>query len=177
MRSTPRRWLLVLVAAHLLLVTLGAAGVELGDVGPIGRLLHHYGLASGAECEYDFFTSRDHGQLVLHVDVIDAEGRRSTRSLGTGASHEAEIRVAHIADAFETADPELRRELAKSLAAKMFDRHPEAREVVVRVEYFVAVLMDEHRSGREPRVTQVYDARFRKPQARPEARHGSADPG
>ncbi|MDC3958194.1 hypothetical protein [Polyangium jinanense] len=177
MRSTPRRWLLVLAAAHLLLVTLGAAGVELREVGPIGRLLDHYGLASGAGCEYDFFTSRDHGQFVLHVDVIDAEGRRTTHSLGTGASHEAELRVAHIAGEFETAEPALRRELAKSLAAKMFERHPEAREVVVRVEYFVVVLMDEHRSGREPRVSRFYDARFRKPRPRLEARHGSAHSG
>ncbi|MDI1475470.1 hypothetical protein [Polyangium sp. y55x31] len=177
MRSIPRRWLLVLSAAHLLLVTLGAAGVELHDVGPIGRLLDHYGLASGAGCEYGFFTSRDHGQFVLHIDVIDAEGRQTTRSLDTGASHEAELRVAHIANEFETKKPELRRELARSIAAKMFERHPEAREVVLRVEYFVAVSMAEHQRGREPRVTPFYDARFRKPRPRLEARHGSAHSG
>ncbi|UQA62018.1 hypothetical protein [Polyangium aurulentum] len=161
-----RRCLLFLAGTHLLLVVLGAGKVKLRDVGPIGRALAHHGYISGASSGYGFFSARIRRRLVLAFDVIDREGNRTTVSLGAGPTHEADLRVDGIASAF--AEPELRRELAASLAGKIFARHPAAREVVVRVENFEVVSMEDYQRGLRPRRTPFYEARFARQHRRSE---------
>ncbi|MDI1435041.1 MULTISPECIES: hypothetical protein [Polyangium] len=162
MRTVPRRWLIGLAAAHLLFVTLGAADMPLLHVGPIGRVLSHYSDLSGAGTGYGFFAPVARDQLMLHFDLIDHEGRKTTTTLETGGSREVDLRLSHVAAEFQYDDSERRRALATALAARMFTRNPEAREVVVRAEDFESVSMEEHRNGRTPRVTPVYQAKFKR---------------
>ncbi|MDC0743815.1 hypothetical protein [Polyangium mundeleinium] len=162
MRPVPRRWLIGLAAAHLLLVTLGASDVPLRHVGPIGRVLSHYSDLSGAGTGYGFFAPVARDQFMLHFDVIDHEERRTTTTLETGGSREVDLRLSHVAAEFQYDDPEHRRTLATALAAKIFKRNPEAREVVVRVEDFESVSMEEHRNGRTPSMKPIYQAKFKR---------------
>lgn len=171
MRATTRRLLLGLGAGHLILVALGAGSVSLGPLGLPGRILEEYSILSGAGSGYGFFTPGVSGQLVAHFDVIDREGRRTAASLETGSSHEADLRVGNIIDQFwnENEDqdedqdqdaPSLSRSLAASLAGKIFGRHPEAREVVVRLEHFEPVSMEAFRRGDRPSMSPLYEASF-----------------
>jgi hypothetical protein len=161
--SAKHRLLLGLAAGHLSLVTLGASSVSLHPLGLPGRLLEAYATLSGASSGYGFFAPGVSGQLVAHFDVIDAEGRRTAAALETGSSHEADLRVGNIIDQFWSEDedaPGLSRALAASLAGKIFGRHPEAREVVVRLEHFEPVSMEAFRRGDRPRESPLYEARF-----------------
>ncbi len=171
------RLLIVLAAAHLFLVTLGAAGVPLRDVGPIGRILQQYSALSGAGTGYGFFAPTARGKHVLTLHVVDAEGRRTTTFLETGGRREIELRLSQIAGELSVDDPELRRDLATSLAARTFARHPDAHDVVVRVDHFESVSMEEHRQGVRPQSPRVYEARFERPRRQTEGSHGDVDPG
>lgn len=163
-----RRILLGITMGHLILVAIGAGRVSLRPLGALGRLVERYGTVSGASYGFGFFAPEVTGQLQASFEVIDGEGKKTITSLETGISHEADLRVGDIIDklAGDADDPErLRRDLAASLAGKVFGRHPEAREVVVRLLLFESVSMEEFRRGTLPMSRPVYEARFaRKPQ-------------
>ena len=160
MRDRYRHLLLGLSTGHLVLVVLGVINVNLPELGPIGRALGDYSLLSGADNGFGFFAPGVFGQFKAYFDVVDGEGRRTTTSLETGSSHEADLYVDHIASEFDTEDPELRRSLAASLAGKVFTRHPEAREVVVRIERFESISTAEFRAGERPPQNPFYEATF-----------------
>ncbi len=166
---TKRRCCLLLgvAAAHLGLVTAGAGAVSLGGLGSFGRVLGEYGALSGASSRYGFFAPGVYSQLGARFDIIDGAGVTTSASLKTGASHEADLRVGNIIDQFgrlSDADEDeavrLRRSLAASLAGKMFARYPEASAVVVRLETFTPVAMEEWRRGERPRWSPLYTAKF-----------------
>jgi hypothetical protein len=102
------------------------------------------------------------GQLIAHFDALDGDGRWADVSLATGSSHEADLRVGNIIDQFwvEEDAPGAERALAASLAGTIFGRHPEAREVAVRLEYFEPASMEAYRLGDRPRPSPLYEARF-----------------
>ena len=161
-------WLAV-AAGHLLLVTLGAGGVNLRELGLPGRVLDEYGAVSGANSGYGFFAPGVSFQLGARFDVVDRDGVITHASLATGTSHEADIRVGNIIDQFgsvgddeedEEGAVRVRRALAASLAGKMFGRHPEAAAVVVRLETFEPVSMEAWRGGERPRWNPLYTAKF-----------------
>jgi hypothetical protein len=162
MRARDRCLLLGLALGHLILVALGAGSVSLRPLGPVGSMLDGYGALSGASSGYGFFAPGVNGQLVAHFDVVDAEGRRTAAALETGSSHEADLRVGNIIDQFWHEDdaPGLERVLAASLAGKIFARHPEAREVAVRLEHFEPVSMEAYRGGARPAEIPIYEATF-----------------
>jgi len=159
MRPVLRRYLLALAGAHLLLVTLGAAKVR--HIGSIGAVLDDYGVASGAENGYGFFAPDVSGLLVLYVDLIDARGQQTTISLGTGSTHEVALRLAGVAIEFNRTEPQQRRELATSLAAKMFVEHPEAHQIIIRVEDFDSISMEQFKDGQRAQSLPFYQARFK----------------
>lgn len=173
MNERCRRLWLAAVAGHLVLVTLGASTLSLRELGIPGRALDRYGVLSGASSGYGFFTPGVTSQLGARFDVIDRDGRSTSASLATGASHEADIRVGNIIDQFASAgddedDEDLRRSLAASLAGKMFARNPAATAVVVRLETFTPASMEEWRRGERPRWRPRYKAKFVR-QVQPEA--------
>ena len=159
---------LALGAGHLVLVTIGAGGVSLRDLGLPGRALEAYGGLSGANSGYGFFAPGVSSQLGARFDVVDGDGATTEASLATGTSHEADIRAGNIIDQFASVDDEedeesasrVRRALAASLAGKMFGRHPDAAAVVVRLETFTPVSMEAWRGGERPRWQPLYAAKF-----------------
>jgi len=165
MRKKHRLLLLGVTLGHLTLVALGAGSVSLRPLGPPGGILAYYGLLSGADSGYGFFAPGVTGQLRARFDVTDSEGHLTTTSLETGASHEADIRAVHVVDHFwneldNDAKVSLQRALGASLAGKIIGRHPGARQVVVRLEVFEPVSMDEFRRGGRPQWTPAYEAKF-----------------
>lgn len=159
-----RRLMLGVAVSHLLLVALGAARVSLVPLGPLHPLLEGYDALSGAGSGYGFFASGVGSQLRARFDVIDGEGQKTTTSLETAASHEANLRVGHIIDTFGRSDePALRRSLGASLAGKIFARYPQARKVVVRLEQFRPASMEELHRGSRPQWTPVFEAKFAYP--------------
>jgi hypothetical protein len=162
MRAKVRSLLLGLGAGHLILVALGAGSVSLRPLGPPGRILDGYSALSGAASTYGFFSPGVDGQLIAHFEVVDAQGRSRDATLETGSSHEADLRVGNIIDQFwhEDDTPGLERVLAASLAGKIFARHPEAREVAVRLEHFEPVSMEAFRGGARPERVPLYEAKF-----------------
>jgi hypothetical protein len=162
MSEKSRSLLLGLAASHLILVALSAARVDLGLLGPPGVLLDEYGLLSGAGSGYGFFATGAGSELRVRFDVIDGEDLKTTTSLETAASHEADLRIGGIISTFQWEDdePALPRALAASLAGKIFARHPEAHKVAVRLESFKPVSMEDFRRGIRPQWTSVYTAKF-----------------
>ena len=157
-----RRLMLGVAAGHLILVALGAGGVSLQPLGPLGRLLAKYSFLSGAETGYGFFGEGVGGQLRVRFNVIDGEGQEMATSLNKVASHETDIRVGSIIDRFWEEDEELglHRALSASLAGTIFARNPQAHQVVVHADSFEPVSMEDFRRGVRPEWTPMYEAKF-----------------
>jgi hypothetical protein len=164
MSERRRRLLLGLFAGHLILVALGAGSVSLSPLGALGDLLEGYDALSGAGSGYGFFAPGVTGQIVAHFAVLDGEGRPTDVPLATVASHEADLRLGNIVDLFSADDdddaPSVSRALAASLAGTIFGRHPEARQVVVRLEFLEPASMEESRHGGRARRSPLYEAVF-----------------
>jgi len=156
-----QRLLLGLAAAHLTLVMLGAAHVDLSRFGPLGRGLAAYSALSGADSTYGFFASEVIDQLEANFELVDRSGNRTTTSLVTGTNREADLLINNITLSLAPEDPELRRKVSASLAGKLLAQHPEAVEVVLRVDRIETVSIEEYRSGSRPERTTVYTARFK----------------
>lgn len=159
MRKHWRLWL-GLAGGHLILVTLGAASVDLYRLGPLGRMLDAYSELSGANSGYGFFAPNVYGNAVATFFIRDGQGNTVTAAIETGSSHEADLNAAHLAGKVGPDDPERQRGMAESLARKLFARHLEAVEVRVRFEYIETVSMDDFKSGARPQRTLEYEARF-----------------
>lgn len=157
-----RRLMLGVATGHLILVALGAAGVSLSPLGPLGGLLDEYSVLSGANTGYGFFAPGMGGQLRVRFDVIDAGGQKTATSLGTTASREVDLRVGDIINRFMDSEeePRLQRSLAASFAGKIFAHHPQASKVVVHLEAFDPVSMEDFRRGVRPQWTPLYEAKF-----------------
>lgn len=160
-----RRVLLGVVVGHLIVVALGAAGVRPRPPGLPGLAIERYMALSGAGHSFGFFAPEVTGQPWASFEVTDGEGKKTITTLETGSSHEADLRVGDIIDTLGglADDAEsLRRDLAASLAKKIFGRHPEAREVAVQLYLFETVSMEEFRRGSRPLSRPIYSARFAK---------------
>src|SRR5262245_49008696 len=137
MRDKDRRRLLLGVAVgHLIVVALGATGVSPRLLGLPGQAIDVYMALTGAGHRFGFFAPEVTSQPWASFEVIDGEGKTTTTSLETGSSHEADLRVGDIIDVFGSLGDDaegLRHDLAASLAGTILGRHPDAREVVVRL--------------------------------------------
>jgi hypothetical protein len=161
MSERTRRLMLAVAMSHLILVALGAGGLSPRLPEPLGQLLNAYEHLSGTATSYGFFAPSVSGQNRARFDVIDGEGHTTTTSLETARSREADLRVGDIIDRFGGVDdPDVRRSLAASFAGKIFARYPHAHAVVVRLESFEPVSMEEFRRGVRPDWTPLYEAKF-----------------
>jgi hypothetical protein len=150
-----------LALGHLILVACGAAGLSLlPDSCPPGRALRWYGAVTEAGNGYGYFAPSVGSPSRVTFLLSDGAGRTWADALDPGGSPEVRLRVGTIA--LQSADPELRPHLAASWAARMFGRHPDAREVVVRIELHELPSMAQYRAGERPRWEKVYEATFRR---------------
>ena len=152
---------------HLILVCFGAVGFDFYPHGLLGRCLDYYGRLSGAAAGYGFFAPGIFGQLRVKFDIVDVNGNVNIVSLDSGASGEASLRLGNIIEQFQSReedtgvkDEALQRALSASLARIMFMRHIDAKEVLVRLETFQSLSMEEYRSGQRGKWSPVYEARY-----------------
>ena len=157
---TTRHWLLTALAAgHLALVAGSAAHVHLLPPSSLpARGVRWYGAMTGADSGYGFFAPAVGSPSRATFTMTDASGRTWTDVLDGGANGEARLRVGSILSS--AAFPELRDDLVASWAGKMFGRHPDAREVVVRIEVHDMPSMEEYRRGDRPHWRPAYQATF-----------------
>jgi hypothetical protein len=152
-----------LAVFHLLIVTLGASHTDFSSLGVIGKALSTYALISGADVSYAFFAPGIFGQLRAQFDVIDQDGKVKPVPLRLHESHEAELRVGNIIDQMQ-ADREdqedFQRAMTASLARNIFARYPGAHAVVVRLEEFSPVSIEEFRKNFRPSWTPLYEAKY-----------------
>jgi hypothetical protein len=154
---------------HLILVAVGAAGLQPRLAGPLGWALDQYSRVTGSAFGYSFFSPGLFDQLVARFEVIDHEGKRRAVPFATGVSNEADIRFISVIDQFTSpitdgASPkkklELQRSLSASLARFFFRRYPLAKEVVVHLEEYQYASLPDYNAGARPEMRPVYKAKF-----------------
>jgi hypothetical protein len=146
-------------AAHLLLVASWATGLLPPAMpGTGGKALRLYGALTGADNRFGYFAPEVGPELRLDL-TAEAGGRPAPPvALIEARGREAELRAGTVVSTF--AYQPLRREMARSLAARVFSRHPNATAVNVHVEVCELPTMAEYRAGVRPRWKTGYQARF-----------------
>jgi hypothetical protein len=160
----------VLAAGHLLLVACGAVGLQLlPPASWAGRATGYYGAVSGAASSYGFFAPNVGPQIRATMTVQDAAGRSWRDTLTSGKTMESRLRVCAIPGRLDDLQPEKKMLVMRSLAAAMFGRHPDARQVTIRVELFGRrqagdeidfPAMSEVAGGKTPEWIPLYEATF-----------------
>jgi hypothetical protein len=136
----------VLAGAHLVLVACGAAGWSPWPANtPHGTVLEVGRAWSGSDSSYGFFAPEVGGVIRARFTLIDGAGMRQAAELDLGSNIEARQRVNNVVSLAE--EPDLRREVAASLASYMLGRYPEAQQVIVHIETYEPPTMDEYRAG------------------------------
>lgn len=159
----PSRTKISFTLAHLALVALGAAQIEVGDWGLVGRVLSAYGSLSGSTSGYSFFAPGVGSPMRASFDITESDGKTVTEDLGI-ANREVALRVGNIVEAFrdQIDDEAARRSLAASWAGHVLARHPRARAVRVRLEEYDLPTMAGLRQGEETGWEPIYGATFRR---------------
>ena len=148
---------------------MGASGLRYSWAGRFEPVLNYYGELTGSGQSYGFFAPGVWGQIRASFDVIDKNDHSTPVSLDTGLSREAGLRVGNIINEFtEQAEDlvKLQRSLSSSLAGTVFGRYPEATKVVVRLEEFLPVSMQEFRAGSRAHWKPIYTATYMANRAR-----------
>jgi hypothetical protein len=158
---SPRLALVAVVATlHLFLVLCGAARMRLmPDDDLAGKALHAYGGMSGSSNNYFFFAPSVSPALLATFDLTDDSGRAWSESLGAGRNREVAQRIRTSLVYFQQF-PEIREDLAAHWAETMFERYPDARQVVVRVEIHDVPTMADYQAGARPPPSTLYQASF-----------------
>jgi len=153
---------LAALAVHLVLVILGAAQVAVRSVPIVGPVLHTYAAYTGADRQFGFFAPNVGSQLRGEFDLTDAEGKVRTERIEAGVNREALLRMTNLLTLFweKVEDKDLRRAMAASMAAKMFNRYPVTKEVVVRLEGYELPPMSLYAAGERPYWNAFYRTKF-----------------
>jgi len=156
--------LLALALLHLVFVCFSAAYMHLSSKIPLYSLLKFYGKASGADSSYGFFAPSIGSKVRGVFDVIDRNGKVTPNiQLSPEMNREENIRLGGIFEEFtgdEIEDETFRHSLGASLAAVIFSRFVEAERVVIHIEEFVQVSMEDFRNGKRSFWDNIYDATF-----------------
>lgn len=170
--SLPRQRLLVLgLFAHLGMVVAGASNLDLSPLGKAGRALDEYGAVTGSMYRYGFFAPGVGADIRAVFEVALPDGEVVVEPLLPEATREANLRVADIIEQFLSErflatddiaerDAELYRSLAASLAGAVLGRHPQARDVTIRLEAMDPVSMADYRGGARAAWRPLYTAKF-----------------
>jgi hypothetical protein len=148
----------VLAAAHLFQVVCGACSLSpLPKMSTSGQALRYYGVLSGSDNGYGFFSPNVASTYRARF-AIAGDGRARPVELGEPVNNEVGLRAATPLILFNIA--ELHDPMAASWAGMIFGRHPDARQVTVRVEEYDIPTLRNYRAGERPRWQPVYEAAF-----------------
>lgn len=150
----------LLAAGHLSLVICGAThhGFD-ADKGPLPAAMSTYSAVSGANSGYGFFAPGVGAERRLTCVFTDKAGHTWTRMLDM-RSQGQEVNVRALPLLLMFSQEELRDAMAASVAAKMLGEHPEAEQVLIRIEMHFVPTMDEYRAGARPEWVVGYEATF-----------------
>lgn len=159
------RWKKVVLAVagvHVILVICGAAHLKVRPIPVIGPILHNYCAFTGADRQFGFFAPNVGSQLRGEFDLTDSKGNVTTRHLEEGVNREAQLRISNLISIFwdQVDDKDLRRAMAASMAAKMYNRYPDTKEVVVRYEAYELPPMPLWVEGARPYWKPFYRTKF-----------------
>lgn len=173
--STRIRVFMFFAIGHMVLVALGMAHIGVLPTTTIpGKALRVYTGVSGADKGYGFFAPGVRHQERAVFLMTDAEGRQWEGDLGFGESAEANLRLGSTANVLREVDDETAFHFMRSMAAKMFQRHPTAQTIKVQVQAYGIKLpgatngvpaidfptMAEFRSGKQPEWIDLYSLTF-----------------
>jgi len=169
-----RRSIWVLCATgHFVVVICGAcSSLPDSNRGPAAQTVRWYATMSGAGTNYGFFAPSVGATHRARFVLRDAMGSTWPDVFDQTNSPEARLRLTGIVEAaFMTGDaqqlPEWRKRLAKSWAATLFARHPNAVSLTAVVEFYDVPTMAEYRDGSRTSWQEVYRAEVQ--------RHSSTD--
>jgi hypothetical protein len=160
----------VAIVASVVQLGFAAAGAMELDFDHASPVIAQYAALSGTDSAYSFFAPSVGTHLRVMFELTDAEGKKSTDVLTTGASHEADLRIGDMVAIFWIVDRDLQRSLAGSWAGRILARHPGAERVVVHLDAYDLPTMAEYREGKRPDWSPYYEAEFVR-----RARQGAAD--
>ena len=159
----PARIRMAFALTHLAVVAMGTSHFPFHEFGRAGEILAFYGELSGAGTTYGFFADDMTREVRARFTIIDKQGKQREVRLGSGSSHEADLRVNAIASEFFTAGDDavkFQRSLAASLAGSVFGEHPDAAQVIVSLEEQQPPSMAEYRRGERSTWQLLYEIRF-----------------
>ncbi len=146
-----------LAALHLSLVVCGAAHVRPQWAHFPGNLIQAYARLSGADYGFAFFAPGVASENRVSFEVKQPSGEVVRDDFQSG-SDAVDLRIHSMLIRFQMR--QFRDSMARSWAAAMFGRHPEARSVTVVVEQIDLPTMQDYRSGKRPAWGEIYRASF-----------------
>lgn len=149
---------------HLILVTLGAAGIGFSNQNRLTRVISYYGEITGSTFGYGFFAPGVSSQIRAVFDVVESDARKTTRELKVDSNREVDLRIGDMIEQFigdERKDPmNFQRALSASLSSAVFAEHPRAQSVTIRLERYDPISMEEFREGKRSSWESLYSAKF-----------------
>lgn len=158
-----KRFLFLWAFLHLTLVTLSALYIKIADFIPGKNVIDIYRKASGADSSYGFFAPAIGSKTRAVFDFVDEDGKKFENiSLSSKKEREIQIRLGGLYDEFTKKDlsANFRKPLAASLAAAIFSKFTNAKEVTLHVEEFWPITMQEYQKGQRAHWSEYYQARF-----------------
>jgi hypothetical protein len=149
--------LAALAVTHLVLVTLGAFRLASFASRPPLAPLGTYMELSGASNDYSFFAPSVGSQIRARFVVRHPD--RITVSTFETPNHEVNQRINSLVTASQKI-PELQQAFARSWAAAVLGRNPDARHTVVLIERHQLPTMAEYRAGARPDWVVTYRGDF-----------------
>jgi hypothetical protein len=174
---TPARRLALLsvAGAHLALVAASALGFHVHGDGWVKRAIAEYGALSGADSFYSFFAPSVDTQLRPTFEITNNHGAVTGDVLMKPANTEVDIRIANLVGLFYWEDADLRSTLLHAWSCVVLARHPEAEQIVIRVEACDVPSMQAYRQGKKPEWRLVHQAVLSPQTALPIAREGASE--
>lgn len=130
-------FLVVLAGGHIVMVALGSVGIDFRAATiPPTQLLRWYGAITGANNRYGFFAPEVQTPTRVAFTMTNSQGERWNDTLEFGATSESNLRLATVTFSMPLLDEHDQDLMMRSLAAQMFQLHPEAETVELRFEAY-----------------------------------------
>lgn len=123
---------------HLILAGLGATLIQFPPDSSFGKFFATYGRLTGASQGYNYFAPEIGSELRARFEIKSNDGTVREEFLVPGATREAQLHLSSVVGELGEAvsEQKARQSVTAVWAAKVFQRHPEAKTVTVVVESF-----------------------------------------
>ncbi len=155
-----RRLLFPLVGFHLAMMVCPV--FRPGGHTGLGKFLNGYARLTGAGANFGFFSPNVTNQLTIGFIVTDKNNRSQRVAMEDLVSGETSIRVKNMFRFFTKiySYPRIRRSVAASFVAYLFQRYPEAETITLEASFFRLPGVAEYQKDRRVYRDPVYRATF-----------------